>query len=395
MGNNRLNYANTHGPPPEIKGAMRLKLSILDQSPVHDSDSRLGGNDGVFGNDGAVALRHTIELARKAEEWGYHRFWVAEHHGSGRVMGSSPEVLVSHLLAHTSRIRVGSGGVMLQHYSPYKVAENFNVLASLAPGRVDLGIGRGPGGLPRSTAALRRGVLRQAQDERNREAQGTPDMTLAEKLDELRCFLNNELEPEHPFHGLQASPLPPQPPDLFLLGTTRSSGDMAAELAMPYVFALFLNNDEDEMAEAVRRYQSGFERQGTPPPQPSPGGRGSRVCPYTMLALPIIVADTDEEAAKHAAKIQVVRITLDSGRTLTVGSVEAGEEFGKQSGEGYQITVRQAGVVHGNPESVKQQLLEMRHKYGADEIIAVTAIDSFEKRLRSFELLGGLIGKIV
>ena len=355
---------------------MSLRLSILDQSPVHDSDSREGGNDG------ADALRHTIELARKAEQWGYHRFWVAEHHGSGGVMGSSPEVLVSHLLAHTSRIRVGSGGVMLQHYSPYKVAENFNVLASLAPGRVDLGIGRGPGGLPRSTAALRRG-------------DGEPAMNLAEKLDELRRFLHDQLEPEHPLYGLHASPLPPQPPDLFLLGTTRSSGDMAAELAMPYVFALFLNNDEDEMAEAVRRYQSGFERQGTPPPQPSPGGRGSRVCPYTMLALPIIVADTDEEAAEHAAKIQVVRITLDSGRTLTVGSVEAGEEFGKQSGEGYQITVRQAGVVHGGPESVRRQLHEVRQKYRADEIIAVTAIDSFEKRLRSFELLGGLIGKIV
>ena len=111
-----------------------------------------------------------------------------------------------------------------------------------------------------------------------------------------------------------------------------------------------------------------------------------------MLALPIIVADTDEEAAEYAAKIQVVRITLDSGRTLTVGSVEAGEEFGRQSGEGYQITVRQAGVVHGAPESVRRQLLDARRKYGADEIIAVTAVDSFEKRLRSFELLGNLIG---
>ncbi|MYE41958.1 MAG: MsnO8 family LLM class oxidoreductase, partial [Chloroflexi bacterium] len=301
---------------------MSLRLSILDQSPVHDSDSREGGNDG------ADALRHTIELARKAEQWGYHRFWVAEHHGSGGVMGSSPEVLVSHLLAHTSRIRVGSGGVMLQHYSPYKVAENFNVLASLAPGRVDLGIGRGPGGLPRSTAALRRG-------------DGEPAMNLAEKLDELRRFLHDQFEPEHPLYGLHASPLPPQPPDLFLLGTTRSSGDMAAELAMPYVFALFLNNDEGEMAEAVRRYQAGFDHR-------------NGVKPRTMLALPIIVADADEEAAEHAAKIQVVRITLDSGRTLTVGSVEAGEEFGKQSGEGYQITVRQAGVVHGGPESVRR-----------------------------------------
>ena len=341
-----------------------LKLSILDQSPVHGSETPTD------------ALRRTIELAQRAEEWGYHRFWVAEHHGSSHVMGSSPEILVSHLLAHTSHIRVGSGGVMLQHYSPYKVAENFNVLASLAPGRVDLGIGRGPGGLPRSTAALRRGVSQQAQDE--------PSMTLAEKLVELRQFLSDELDPEHPLYGLQASPLAPQPPDLFLLGTTRSSGDMAAAMGMPYVFALFLNNDEDEMTEAVRRYHAGFAL------RQAQGDCKDGVRPYTMLALPIIVADTDAEAAEHAVKIKVVRIRLDSGRTLTVGSVEAGEEFGRQSGEGYEIIVRQAGVVHGAPESVRNQLLDIRRKYGADEIIAVTAVDSFEKRLRSFELLGEL-----
>ena len=355
----------------ETRGTnLTLKLSILDQSPVHGSETP------------TESLRRTIELALRAEEWGYHRFWVAEHHGSNRVMGSSPEILVSHLLAHTSKIRVGSGGVMLQHYSPYKVAENFNVLASLAPGRVDLGIGRGPGGLPRSTAALRRG-------------DGEPTMSLAEKLTELRRFLADELGPDHPLHGLQASPLAPEPPDLFLLGTTRSSGDMAAELGMPYVFALFLNNDEDEMTEAVRRYQAVFGSNGTTP-SPSPRvSRGNEIkTPYTMLALPIIVADTDAEAAEHAAKIQVVRIRMDSGRTLTVGSVEAGEEFGRQSGEGYEIIVRQAGVVHGSSESVRSQLLDAQRKYGADEIIAVTAIDSFEKRLRSFELLGGLIGEL-
>lgn len=339
--------------------AIDFKLSILDQSPVHDSDSRLRGHDGVD------ALRRTIELAQKAEEWGYHRFWVAEHHGSNRVMGSSPEVLVSHLLAHTSRIRVGSGGVMLQHYSPYKVAENFNLLASLAPGRVDLGIGRGPGGLPRSTAALRRG-------------DGEPAMTLAEKLAELQRFLYDQLEPEHPLHGLQANPLPPRPADLFLLGTTRSSGDMAAEMSLPYVFALFLNNDDEEMTEAVRRYQAGFDC-----------SNGAR--PRTMLALPIIVCDTEEEAKEHADKIQVVRIRLESGRTLTVGSVEAGEEFGRQSGEAFEIIFRQAGVVSGNRDSVRGQLARIQRKHGADEIIAVTAIDSFEKRLRSFELLGSLI----
>ena len=120
----------------------KLRLSILDQSPVQD------------GGSGTEALRRTVELAQAAEGWGYHRFWVAEHHNSEKFMGSSPEVMAAHLLAKTTRIRIGSGGVMLQHYSPYKVAETFNVLASLAPGRVDLGIGRGPGGLPRSTEAL-------------------------------------------------------------------------------------------------------------------------------------------------------------------------------------------------------------------------------------------------
>ena len=170
---------------------------------------------------------------------------------------------------------------------------------------------------------------------------------------------------------------------------------MAAELAMPYVFALFLNNDEDEMVEAVRRYQSGFAlRQAQGDTRRDEGGDKFGAEPCTMLALPIIVADSDEEAAEHAAKIQVVRIRLDSGRTLTVGSVEAGEEFGRQSGEGYEIIVRQAGVVHGAPDSVRSQLLDVQRKYGADEIIAVTAIDSFEKRLRSFELLGGLIGDV-
>ena len=182
---------------------MSLTLSILDQSPVNDTETA------------AEAFQHTIELAQKAEAWGYHRFWVSEHHGSDRVMGSSPEVLIAHLLAKTTRMRVGSGGVMLQHYSPYKVAENFNVLASLAPGRVDLGIGRGPGGLPRSTRALQQGMGDRAQP-------------FAEKLLELEQFLHNRLEENHPLYGLRVSPVPPQPAEVFLLGTTTSSAELAA-----------------------------------------------------------------------------------------------------------------------------------------------------------------------
>ena len=330
-------------------GHQALRLGALDQSPVGENETA------------SQALAHTIELAQRTEEWGYRRFWVAEHHASARVMGSSPEVLVSHLLAKTSRVRVGSGGVMLQHYSPFKVAENFNVLASLAPGRVDLGIGSGPGGHPLSTKAL----------QQDRAAEATP---VREKLAELRRFLHNQLEEDHPLFGLRPSPVPPQPAELYMLGTTPSSAEIAASMGMPYVFALFLNGDDAVMRQAMDTYRQQFD-----------ASHGSR--PQGMLALPVIVADTDEEAAEYASQVKVVRIRLESGRTLTVGSVEAGEEFGRQSGQGYEILVQDGVVIHGGPELARQKLAHLQKLYQVDEIIVVTAIRSFDKRLRSYELL--------
>ena len=327
----------------------RLKLSILDQSPVSETETAAEG------------FQHTIELAKKAEEWGYHRFWVAEHHGSNGVMGSSPEVLVSHLLAKTTRIRVGSGGVMLQHYSPYKVAENFNVLASLAPGRVDLGIGGGPGGLPDSTRALQ-------------QETGTGEKPLSEKLLELNGFLSNQLDEDHPLHGLRASPVPSQPADLFLLGTTPSSAELAAKLGMPYVFALFLNNDENVMYEAIETYRNRFNA-------------SKRTQPQAMLALPVIVADTDSEAASYASDIIFVRIRVDSGKTFTVFSIEAAEEFGRQSGEKYTFNVQESSVIHGSQDTVRKKLDGIQRLYHVDELIIVTAIKDFQKRLHSYELL--------
>ena len=330
-------------------GKVDLKLSVLDQSPVYDSETE------------AEALQHTIELAQKAEEWGYHRFWVTEHHGSNRVMGSSPEVLVSHILAKTDRIRVGSGGVMLQHYSPYKVAENFNVLASLAPGRVDLGIGRGPGGLPQTTRALQSEATQASKP-------------FLEKLLDLEKLLNNRLEEAHPLHGLRVSPAPPQAANLFLLGTTPSSGEMAGSVGMPYIFALFLNSDESVMWEAVKTYRSAFD-----------GANGAQ--PHAMLALPVIVADSDDEAAGYASEINVVRILLESGKTFTVFSVEAAEDFGRQSGEKFTYDVLQSNVINGSLETVRNRLCGIQSEYQVDEIFVVTAINDFQKRLHSYELL--------
>ena len=326
-----------------------LKLSILDQCPLNDPETA------------TEAFQNTIKLVRKAEEWGYHRFWVAEHHGSNRVMGSSPEVLISHLLAKTTRIRVGAGGVMLQHYSPFKVAENFNVLASLAPGRVDLGIGSGPGGLPQSTRALQQDM-------------GPGAKPLPEKLVDLGRYLHNKLEESHPFYGLKVSPAPPQPADLYLLGTTPSSAELAASLGMPYVFALFLNHDDAEMQQAIETYRSQFD-----------DTNGAR--PHTMLALPVIVADSDEEAEEYASQITPVRIRLESGRTFTVFSVEAAEEFGRQSQENFTYAVQEGKVIHGSQETVRRKILDVRRSYQVDELFIVTAIRDFQKRLRSYELL--------
>ncbi len=329
--------------------ASTLKLSILDQSPVQETETAAEG------------FRHTVELAKQAEKWGYHRFWVTEHHGSNGVLGSSPEVLVSYLLAKTSRIRLGSGGVLLQHYSPYKVAENFNVLASLAPGRVDLGIGGGPGGLPHSTRALQ-------------QETGYGEKPLSEKLLELRRFLHGQLEEGHPLHGLKASPSPPQPADLFLLGTTPASAELAAKYAMPYVFALFLNNDESVMCEAVRTYRSHYDSSQSTRPQ-------------VMLALPVIVADSDDEAEGYASDLVVVKIHLNSGRTLTVFAVEAAEEYIRQAKEECAVEVQKANIIHGSKETVGRKLRDIQRRYQVDEVFVITAVKDFEKRLHSYKLL--------
>jgi luciferase family oxidoreductase group 1 len=191
---------------------------------------------------------------------------------------------------------------------------------------------------------------------------------------ELTQFLHDALEEHHPLYGLQASPVPPQPADLFLLGTTPASAELAASLGIPYVFALFLNSDEAVMGEAIDTYHKRFDTTKRPQPQ-------------VMLALPVIVADTEAEARHYAADIKVVRIRLASGRTFTVGTVEAAKEFGRQSQEPYTIDVHDASTIYGCRDTVRKKLDDMRRLYHADELIVVTAIKNFQKRLHSYELL--------
>ncbi|MBE1445344.1 LLM class flavin-dependent oxidoreductase [Paenibacillus sp. OAS669] len=328
---------------------MGLKLSILDQSPIDE------------GETAEEAFRHTVELARKAEELGYYRFWVSEHHDSEKLMGSSPEVLISYLLAHTKRIRIGSGGVMLQHYSPYKVAENFNVLASLAPGRIDLGIGRAPGGLPRSTKALQQESYRGAKP-------------LEEKLVELEQYLNGTLPESHPLYGVKAVPAPQTPPELFLLGTSASSAALAAQTGIPYVFAKFINGDEAVIEQALHTYRTKFV-----------STLGSK--PQAILGVSVIVTDTDEEAKALAVDSKHVKIQLESGKTINVKSLEAAEEYGRQSDEKFTVEVKDAPILHGSKHTVREQLLELQRRYDVEELILIVVMKSFAERLHAYELL--------
>ena len=323
---------------------MPYKISLLDQSPVLDQEST------------EATLKRSVELAQKAEKLGYHRFLVSEHHNSQDLAGSSPEILVTYLLAKTEKIRIGSGGVMLQHYSPYKVAENFHVLANLAGDRVDLGIGKAPGGLPLSTKAL--------QYKRN-----AIENDFHERLKLLNQFVNNSFPEGHEFAGLKATPLPQAKPNIILLGASRESAADAAKLGISFSYAQFFNSHDEELEAAVNVYYEHF-----------PTGK-------FILGVNVI-ASTDEQKAKALAKNQVIyKVHLQSGKRLTLATEEQAEKFGKESGESYKIEKHEPNVIHGTPAQIKEKLDELHLKFGIDEFIYHTPVKDHQARLQSIELL--------
>lgn len=326
---------------------MGYKIGILDQSPVIE---------GLSNHD---ILQRTVQLAQKAEKWGYERFWVSEHHNSQDVLGSAPEVLIPYLLAKTNTIRIGSGGVMLQHYSPYKVAEAFQVLATLEPGRVDLGVGKGPGGLPLSTRALQYGTVNAGKD-------------FEERLTFLQQVLNGNIPADHPLAGIQAIPKPPKQQELILLGASPNSARLASKLGLTFSFARFFNSDDRSLIEAAKDYRENH-KDG-----------------HFILAVSVIAAPTTEEAKQLAGIQQLVKIHLASGRVLTLQNEEAAEKFGKESGEEYEVKVHQANFIAGTPAEVKEELDRLHQQLNVDEFIIHTPVKDDKARIRSFELLSPL-----
>jgi luciferase family oxidoreductase group 1 len=331
-----------------------MRLSVLDQSPIPE------------GSTGADALRNTIDLAQLADELGFHRYWVAEHHGGPMLAGPSPEALIGPIASATQRIRVGSGGVMLPHYSPFKVAETFTLLAGLYPGRIDLGLGRAAGTDPLTTFALQR-------DRR----QASPD-DFPQQLAELLAYLDNSLPADHPFARL-APMLPGRPalPVPWLLGSSPQSAIWAAQLGLRYAFADFINPGNGEIAADYRR-RFAPER--------------DIAAPITAVGAWVICADTDDEAQRLASSSRMTLTLLRRGQLIPVPPPEKALAFLESEGKPISGPLPHRRGIIGSPDKVRVGLDRLADEYGADEVIVVTITHDHAARRRSYELLAEAMG---
>ena len=313
-----------------------MRLSVLDQCPIPE------------GFSAGDALHNSLELAQLADRLGYTRYWVAEHHGTRGLACNSPEVLIGPLAACTSRIRVGSGGVMLPHYSPLKVAESFSMLTGLYPGRIDLGIGRAAGTSPKVAFALQRDRRQAAPDD------------FREQLDELIAYLANR------------TPYQFASPELSLLGSSPDSSVWAAELGLPYVFADFINPNGSRVA---RYYRQMFTPSDLLP------------APRSSVAVWAICADTGEEAERLSLSFRMMMTLLFRGKPIPVPTVETAQRFLEEEGLMPDQAPVGRRIITGAPARVREAIEQVACDYEADEVFIVNILHSHEARLRSYELI--------
>lgn len=333
---------------------MALKLGVLDQTHISQ------------GRDASQTLAETTLLAQEAERLGYSRFWVTEHHSMKALASSSPEVLIAHVAAKTEKIKVGSGGVMLTHYSAYKVAENFRLLEALHPGRIDLGIGRAPGGMPLSTRALQEG--------KRMDVDNYP-----EQVDDLTAYLHETLPRDHRFAGLLAAPTVPTAPELWLLGSSYGSAQIAAAKGTAYAYAQFFGVPGSEVS--LRMYRDYFK----------PSMLNQK--PKALAAVLVICADTDEEADRLATGSDLFFLSLEQGKLLSAfPSVEFSTKYPYTDYDRERIRAIRENRIIGSPETVRSKLLGMSERLGVDEFLIVTMTHSFEARLRSYRLVAEAFG---
>jgi luciferase family oxidoreductase group 1 len=337
------------------RGTAEAPLSILELATVGEGISP------------SQALHEATELARKGEEWGYHRLWVAEHHGMPGVASSSPAVLIAHLAAATRTIRVGSGGVMLPNHAPLVIAEQFGTLHALHPGRIDLGLGRAPG-TDRATA-----------DALRRQADVDPD-DFPQQVAELTGFLDGSFPAGHPYAPIQATPRSDDRPPIWLLGSSGFSARLAGLLGLPFAFAHHFSPANTE--PALDLYRSSF--------------RPSEVLtePYALIGVAALAADTGEEALRQAMPGALSWLRMRLGRPGRMPTVEEAQAYPYTAMEEEFVRDRLSTVVYGDPGAVRAGLEELRKRTGADELMITTMTHGGAARLRSYELVARAYGML-
>jgi luciferase family oxidoreductase group 1 len=324
-----------------------MRLSILDQSPI------------ISGHDARRAIEETLALARRADELGYTRYWLAEHHAIAALGDPCPEVLVARLGVETRKIRIGTGGVLLPYYSAFRVAESFRMLEALYPGRIDLGIGRAPGGDARTAQAVAGG--------------GFPDAAqFPQQLWQLCGHLDGTLPADHPFKAVRVQPEVTSAPEVWLLGSSDYSGALAAQLGLPFSFAHFINPHGGD--QVTRFYKENFKP-------------GREHAPRAMVCTFLICAETDEEAERLAAPIDLRRLhmALNLDSPIPTDAEAAQHRYGTE--ERRYVMGQRARAVIGSPATCRAALEGMARRYQADEVMVLTITGAYETRRRSYELL--------
>ncbi|MEW2245797.1 LLM class flavin-dependent oxidoreductase [Streptomyces sp. NPDC006975] len=348
------------------QGTAPVPLSVLDLVTVG------------AGRTASDALRTSVEMARLAEERGFHRYWVAEHHSMPGVASSSPAVILAHLAAHTTRIRLGSGGVMLPNHAPLVIAEQFGTLEALAPGRIDLGLGRAPGTDGATAAALRR---------TERLGEGADDFP--QQLAELTRFLDDDFPDGHPYRRIHAVPGPvqatssggvqsPHRPPIWLLGSSGFSAQLAGMLGLPFAFAHHFS--AHNTLPALDLYRESF--------------RPSDVLdePYALIGVSALATEDEKEARRQVRAAALNMLRLRMGRPGLVPTPEEAEAHEFSTAEEDFVASWIGNVVHGTPDAVRTGLDDLRKRTGADELMITANAHSGDVRLRSYALIADAYG---
>ena len=335
-----------------------MRLSVLDQSTV------------VSGRAADASIRESLALAVHAEALGFHRYWVAEHHNSASIAGSAPEVLIAAIAATTRRIRVGSAGVMLPHYSALKVAEQFRVLEAIAPGRIDLGLGRAPGSDGLTAHAL------------NPNAAVAAEHFPASVRDLLAWLAGERLVERHPFRDVIAMPSGPSVPEVWVLGSSDYGAQVAAHFGLPYCFAHFITDGEG-CAEALEAYRTG-SRPSVRHPEPV-----AAVCVWALAA------DSEAAAAQLFSSRALARLWRDKGVFAPLPSVEEAAAYAYSQGEMARLERIKARAFWGTAEAVGTRLRGLAAELGVEEVAVLSTCHDPVARRRSYSLLAaefGLVG---